>query len=138
MHRESLYGERALRAGASGYITKQEAAEMIIVAIREILKGKIYLSDQFVAQTVHKFIDNGYESGMDPVASLTDRELVVFRLIGRGHGTCQIADELHLSPETVKTYSVHNETPRDKPTRYLKRFKIRFLRPKGRGIRPCF
>ena len=107
MHRESLYGERALRAGASGYIMKQEAAEMIIVAIRQILKGEIYLSEQMVSHTVHKFIDNGYELGIDPVESLTDRELEVFRLIGRGHETRQIADELHLSPKTVETYRAH-------------------------------
>ena len=104
MHRESLYAERALRAGASGYIMKQEAVEMVIVAIRQIVKGEIYLSDHMVSHTVHKFIDSGYNLGEDPVESLSDRELEVFRLIGRGHETRQIASELHLSPKTVETY----------------------------------
>ena len=107
MHHESFYGERALRAGANGYITKHEAAEMIIVAIRQILKGEVYLSERIVSQTVHKFIDNGYESGVDPVESLTDRELEVFRLIGRGYESRRIAEELHLCTKTVETYRTH-------------------------------
>ena len=102
MHSESLYAERALRAGASGYIMKHEVAEMVIIAIRQILKGEIYLSDHMVSQTVHKFVDNWSDLSENPVESLSDRELEVFRLIGRGLETRQIAQRLHLSPKPLK------------------------------------
>src|SRR5271170_6436448 len=103
---ESLYAERALRDGASGYIMKQEATERVLVAIRRILGGEIYLSDRMASRMLHRFV--GQEGPpRSPIAGLTDRELEVFRLIGEGHGTRQIAGELHLSVKTVESYQAH-------------------------------
>lgn len=105
---ESLYAERALRDGASGYIMKQEATERVLVAIRRILGGEIYLSDRVASRMLHRFVGGNQEGPpRSPVADLTDRELEVFRLIGEGHGTRQIAEELHLSVKTVESYQAH-------------------------------
>ncbi len=102
---ESLYAERALRAGASGYIMKQEATERVLVAIRRILGGQIYVSDRMSNRMLHRFA--GGKAQASSVAGLTDRELEVFRLIGQGHATRQIAEELHISVKTVESYQAH-------------------------------
>ena len=104
---ELLYAERALRAGASGYIMKQEATEKVLVAIRRILDGEIYVSDRMANKMLHRFVGNAPMGARSPVADLTDRELEVFRLIGEGNGTRQIAEELHLSVKTVESYQAH-------------------------------
>jgi DNA-binding NarL/FixJ family response regulator len=106
MHDESLYAERALKAGARGYIMKQEAPEKVISAIRKVLAGEIYVSENMTSRMVHKLVD-GAEDGATGIESLTDRELEVFRLIGLGHGTKQIADELFLSVKTIESYRAH-------------------------------
>jgi DNA-binding NarL/FixJ family response regulator len=106
MHDESLYAERALRAGANGYIMKQEATERVLVAIRQILGGEVYISDRMAQKMVHQFI-GGSGARRSAIEQLTDRELEVFRLIGQGHGTRQIAEELHLSVKTVESYYAH-------------------------------
>lgn len=104
---ELLYAERALRAGASGYIMKQEATEKVLVAIRRILGGEIYVSDRMANKMIHRFVGGASAAARSPVAELTDRELEVFRLIGEGHGTRQIAEELHISVKTVESYQAH-------------------------------
>jgi DNA-binding NarL/FixJ family response regulator len=106
MHDESVYAERSLRAGANGYIMKQEAAGKVITAIRQILGGDVYLSDRLTKRMLQQFV-NGSISPRDPLAKLSDRELEVFRLIGAGHGTRQIADELHVSAKTIESYQAH-------------------------------
>jgi DNA-binding NarL/FixJ family response regulator len=106
MHDESVYAERSLRAGANGYIMKQEAADKVITAIRTILGGDVYLSDRLTKRMLQQFV-NGSISPRDPLAKLSDRELEVFRLIGAGHGTRQIADQLHVSTKTVESYQAH-------------------------------
>ena len=103
---ESLYAERALRAGANGYIMKQEATERVLVAIRRILDGEIYVSERMADRMLHRFV-GGQVGERSPIADLTDRELEVFRLIGEGHGTRQIAEELHISVKTVESYQAH-------------------------------
>ncbi|MEO8027929.1 MAG: response regulator transcription factor [Bryobacteraceae bacterium] len=104
---ETLYAERALRAGASGYIMKQEATEKVLIAIRRILGGDIYVSDRMSSLIMHHFVSGPADPGESPVAGLTDRELEVFRLIGEGHGTRQIAEALHISIKTVESYQAH-------------------------------
>ena len=104
---ELLYAERALRAGASGYIMKQEATEKVLVAIRRILGGEIYVSDRMANKMIHRFVGGAPAAARSPVAELTDRELEVFRLIGEGHGTRQIAEQLHISVKTVESYQAH-------------------------------
>jgi DNA-binding NarL/FixJ family response regulator len=106
MHDESAYAERALRAGANGYIMKQEATDRVLTAIRQILSGDVYLSDRSTKRMLQQFV-SGSISPRDPLAKLSDRELEVYRLIGAGHGTRQIADELHVSTKTVESYQAH-------------------------------
>jgi DNA-binding NarL/FixJ family response regulator len=107
MHDESLYAERALRAGARGYIMKHEATERVITAIRKVLAGEIYVSDSMAAKMVSKLAAGVAPHSASPVESLSDRELEVFRLIGEGHKTRDVADKLHLSVKTIETYRAH-------------------------------
>jgi DNA-binding NarL/FixJ family response regulator len=104
MHDESLYAERVLRAGAKGYITKQEATKKILQAIRQVLIGQIYISEKMASRMVHKMVLGRAENQKSPIERLTDRELEVFQLIGRGQGTRRIAEELHLGIKTVESY----------------------------------
>jgi DNA-binding NarL/FixJ family response regulator len=105
MHSESLYAERALRAGALGYINKDQATDMIIDAIRRVLEGKVYLSDAMAEKMLHRAVGGGRkEATRSPLDVLADRELEVFRLIGQGVKTAEIAERLHLSVKTVETY----------------------------------
>ena len=107
MHDEAIYAERAPRARANGYIMKQEATEKVLVAMRRILNGDIYLSDRMQNKMLHQFIDGAPSMIQSRIASLSDRELEVFRLIGEGRATREIAEELHLSIKTVETYQAH-------------------------------
>jgi len=104
MHDESLYAERVLRAGARGYIMKQEATEKIIAALRQILRGEIYVSDRMRNRMLERLIDNRGESSESPLASLSDRELEVLRLIGRGLSTGEIARDLCRSVKTIEAH----------------------------------
>ena len=105
MHDESLYAERALRAGARGYLMKQESAPTIIQAIRQVLSGRIYLSDKMSARILENVVCKRPEAS--PIERLSDREWEVFQLIGLGKSTVQIAEELHLSPKTVEAHRAH-------------------------------
>ena len=108
MHDESIYAERALRAGANGYIMKQEATERVLIALRRILDHEIYVSDRVANKMLRQFVSGGGSASPgSPIEDLSDRELEVLRLIGEGHGTRQIAEELHLSVKTVETYQGH-------------------------------
>ncbi len=107
MHDEQIYAERALRAGANGYIMKQEATERVLVALRRILSGETYVSDRIAKSMLQHYLRGANVSAHSPISELTDRELEVFRLIGEGHGTRQIAEELHLSVKTVESYQAH-------------------------------
>ena len=104
MHDESLYAERVLRAGAKGYITKQEATKKILPAIRQVLSGQIYISEKMASRMVHKMVMGRAQEQKSPIERLTDRELEVFQLIGCGQGTRRIAAELHLGIKTVESY----------------------------------
>ena len=107
MHDESIYAERALRARANGYIMKQEATEKVLVAVRRILGGDIYLSDRMSNKLLHQYISGASPDMNSRLSTLSDRELEVFRLIGEGRSTRQIAEKLHLSIKTVETYQAH-------------------------------
>ena len=104
MHDESLYAERALRAGARGYIMKQEASESVVRAIREVRQGSIYASKKMTDQIFSRFIEGNKKPAESPLHSLTDRELEVFQLIGEGLGISEIGTRLHLSVKTIGTY----------------------------------
>ena len=101
MHDESLYGERAIRAGAKGYITKQEAGAQIRAAIRQVLGGELYLSEALAAKMIRA---NAAGAPRTRTQDLSDRQLAVLRLIGRGHSTTQIGEEMALSIKTVEGY----------------------------------
>src|ERR1700739_877347 len=107
MHDESIYAERALRAGAQGYIMKQEATEKVLVAVRRILSKEIYISERIANRMLQRYIGNRSAERPSSIADLTARELEVFRLIGEGHSTRQIAEELHISVKTVESYQAH-------------------------------
>jgi DNA-binding NarL/FixJ family response regulator len=105
MHSESLYAERALRAGALGYVNKDQATDRIIEAIRRVLAGKVYLSEAMTERMVQRSVGGTREGATrSPLDVLADRELEVFRLIGEGLKTVEIAERLHLSVKTVETY----------------------------------
>jgi len=104
---EEFYAERAFAAGATGYIMKQEASEVLVRAIRTVLAGDIYASDAIKNRLLKKAIGKNDEGGSPGLSSLTDRELQVFELIGRGFETRQIAQKLRLSVKTVDTYREH-------------------------------
>lgn len=106
MHDESLYAERALRSGAKGYIMKQEATEKVLTAIRQVLRGEIYLSERMQGKILQRII-NGDECGLSAIDLLSDRELEVFRLIGHGYSTSDIGRELKRSVKTVETHRAH-------------------------------
>jgi DNA-binding NarL/FixJ family response regulator len=107
MHDEAIYAERALRARANGYIMKQEATEKVLVAVRRILNGEVYLSERMSNKMLQQYIGGAPSMIQSQIASLSDRELEVFRLIGEGRATREIAEELHLSVKTVETYQAH-------------------------------
>ncbi len=107
MHDESLYAERVLRAGASGYIMKQKGTEKLIIAIRKIFSGQEYISDDIMMRMIHKFVGQRPEANNHSTESLSDRELEVFLLIGHGFGTRIIASKLFLSVKTIETYRAH-------------------------------
>ncbi|MGD2152865.1 MAG: response regulator transcription factor [Gemmatimonadales bacterium] len=107
MHDEKLFAERALRAGAKAYLNKEEPAEKVIDAIREVLAGRIYLSGEMADRILHRLVSQGQAVEESPIDSLSDRELEVLELIGRGLTTRQIAQRLHLSKKTVDTYRDH-------------------------------
>lgn len=107
MHSESIYAQRALRAGALGYITKEQATDRIVEAIREVLDGKVYLSPAMTENVLRYSVGKkGKQVARPAIDSLSDRELEVFRQIGRGAKTKEIAAVMHLSVKTVETYRV--------------------------------
>lgn len=104
MYDESLYAERALQAGASGYVMKQEAITQVVQALRKVLKGEIYASDSVKEKAFQRLVSLRKPDQKSPIDVLSDRELEVFRLIGEGLSTREIADRLHLSIKTIGTY----------------------------------
>ena len=104
MHDESHYAERALRAGAKGYIMKRETTRKVIAAIRQVLDGKLYISDAVAAAMAAQFVSAKNLPAGSPVEKLSDRELEVFEMLGEGRGTRQIAEALGVSVKTVQAY----------------------------------
>jgi DNA-binding NarL/FixJ family response regulator len=109
MHDESLFAQRALRAGARGYITKQEAIDGLIHAVREVLAGRIYLSET-ASQRIFEGVRGATPESSYRLGGLTDRELQVFEMVGRGVATAAIADRLGVSVKTVETYRSNIKT----------------------------
>ena len=130
MHEEALYATRALRAGAMGYIVKQDAVDNIAEALREALSGRRYLSPIIASQLQH----NGDPAGAakDPISLLTDREFEIFELIGKGHEVREISDALGVSPKTVETHRTNiKEKLKLKNARQVARLAVQWLGQQG-------
>jgi DNA-binding NarL/FixJ family response regulator len=104
MHDESLYAERALRAGAMGYVMKQEPAKTVKAAIRKVLAGDMHLSEKLASSLVSRFMHGAPEQPATPIETLSDRELEVFRMLGQGKGARQIAADLQVTVATVNSF----------------------------------
>jgi len=132
MHDESLYAMRAMRAGADGYVMKHEAMANVIHAIREVFYGRPYLSPAMAAQVITKFAHREAEGEVDAVERLSDRELEILELIGKGNDVREIAKRLHLSPKTVETHRSHIKDKLDlKNSREVARFALQWLSARG-------
>ena len=107
MHEEQLYAERVLRVGARGYIMKHEAPDVLLGAMRQVLGGQVYLSREMSGRLLNRFVTTKPEPGVSLLERLSDRELEVFQLIGRGLSTRAIADTLFLSVKTIETHREH-------------------------------
>ncbi|CAN5342663.1 response regulator transcription factor [soil metagenome] len=107
MHDETMYAERALRAGAMGYVMKQAPQETVMAAIRKVLGGQMYLSDAVSGKLLRSFGRPGAGADVPPLERLSDRELQIFQMIGQGRSVRDIAEALFLSPKTVETHKEH-------------------------------
>lgn len=107
MHDESVHAERALRAGARGYIMKEAGGEAVVAAIRQILGGQAYVSPAMSARILDNISGKKPRGSTSPIGKLSDREFEVFQLIGQGKSTRDIAEQLHLSPKTVDVHRSH-------------------------------
>ena len=128
MHDESLYALRALRAGARGYIMKQEALDRVMSAIRQVLRGDLYVSPSMSGRMIEEFVQGSTGGGSSVADKLTDRELEILQLIGQGHGVQQIARELNLSAKTIETHRAHiKEKLNFETARELARFAVQWV-----------
>ncbi len=134
MHDESLYAERVLRAGARGYIMKQEGGKKFLQAIRRVLEGGIYVSEKMSSRILEIFSGHQASPPASPVARLSDREFEVFQLIARGSDTAAIARQLHVSVKTVEAHRVHiKEKLQLKTANDLVRFAVRWIETEGKS-----
>jgi DNA-binding NarL/FixJ family response regulator len=134
MQDELLHAERAIRAGASGYITKEEATGKVVEAVRQVLRGEIYVSQRVASQMASRLSGRNRPESASVLSNLTDRELEVFQLIGEGLGRQQIAQRLNLDVNTVETYRTRiKEKLALKDAQELLQFAIRANRNENLG-----
>ncbi len=107
MHDETIYAQRALRAGAKAYVMKKESPSKVVDAIRKIIQGEIYVSPSVADQVLHQIVNGPGNVSTSPVDRLTDRELEVVQLIGRGLSSREVAESLHLSVKTIESHRAH-------------------------------
>jgi len=132
MHEESMYGERAIRAGAKGYLNKQEASKKVVNAIRTILAGDIFVSDQMKSAMLQKMSGGHRPEGQTPTDVLSDRELEVFQLLGQGSTVRQIAELLFVSVKTVEAHREHIKQKMNfKSSSELLRYAIQYTLKEG-------
>jgi DNA-binding NarL/FixJ family response regulator len=134
MHDESLYAERVLRAGGRGYIMKQEGGKKIMEGIRQVLAGKISVSEKVSARILSALSGRTSGEGASPIERLSDREFEVFQLIGQGRATRQIAQDLHLSVKTVEVHRLHIKAKLNLPdSTALVRHAVRWVETQNAG-----
>ncbi|PYK95082.1 MAG: DNA-binding response regulator [Verrucomicrobia bacterium] len=132
MHDESLYALRSLRAGAQGYVMKQEALANVLTAIQQVFDGRPYLSAAMSAKLIVSYAEAPDNGKAAPTDNLSDRELEILELIGKGHEVREIAKELHLSPKTVETHRAHiKEKLNLKNARQVTRFAVQWMDARG-------
>jgi DNA-binding NarL/FixJ family response regulator len=136
MHDEAIYAERALRAGARGYIMKEAGGENLLGAIRQVLRGETYVSPRMAAKVLDDLSARRPRGSSSPIEKLTDREFEIFRLIGQGKSTRDIAGQLHLSPKTVDVHRSHIKEKLDlTDATALVRHAVRWVEtPGGEGV----
>jgi DNA-binding NarL/FixJ family response regulator len=132
MHDEPTYAVRSLRAGANGYVTKQDALGSVLIALREVLDGRVYLSPSMASEVISNVVLTKREPGADPTDNLTDRELEILERIGKGEEVKAIAKTLHLSPKTVETHRSHiKEKLRLENARQVARYAVQWVSARG-------
>ncbi len=134
MHDEAVFAERALRAGARGYIMKEAGGEKLLAAIRRVLAGEVYLSSGMSARVLENVAARRPRGSSSPIEKLTDREFEIFQMIGRGKSTRDIADELHLSSKTVDVHRSHLKEKLDlRDSTALIRHAVRWVETQAEG-----
>jgi len=132
MHDEPTYAVRSLRAGANGYVTKEEALASVLVAVREVISGRTYLSPGMASEVISNVVLSKARPGATPTDQLTDRELEILERIGQGEEVKAIAEALHLSPKTVETHRAHiKEKLHLKNAREVARFAVQWSTARG-------
>jgi DNA-binding NarL/FixJ family response regulator len=132
MHDESIYAERVLRAGARGYIMKEAGGDNLLAAIRQIMRGEVYLSPAMSARILENLSGRRPRGSSSPIEKLTDREFEVFQLIGQGKSTRDVAEQLHLSVKTVDVHRSHlKEKLELKDSTALVRHAVRWVETQG-------
>ena len=134
MHDETLYAERALRAGAKGYVMKREPPQKLVQAMRKVLRGGLYFSEAVTARMLERVSGVRSKEVPLPMERLSDRELTVLELIGQGHTTRQIGSELHVSMKTVQAHREHLKEKLELPdATSLARFAVRWVESEGKS-----
>lgn len=137
MHDEAIYAERALRAGAKGYIMKEAGGENLLAAIRCVIEGETYVSPRQSARILNDLSSRRPRGSASPIEKLTDREFEIFQLIGRGQSTRDIAEQLHLSSKTVDVHRSHIKEKLDlKDATSLVRHAVRWVEAGGKDAEP--
>ncbi len=132
MHDEPTYAVRSLRAGANGYVTKQDALGSVLIAVREVIDGRVYLSPSMASEVISNVVLSKREAGANPTDGLTDRELEILEHIGKGEEVKGIAKELHLSPKTVEAHRARiKEKLKLANARQVARFAVQWVSARG-------
>lgn len=132
MHDEPTYAVRSLRAGANGYVTKQDALSSVLIALREVLDGRVYLSPSMASEVISNIVLTKREPGADPTDNLTDREIEILERIGKGEEIKGIAKALNLSPKTVETHRAHiKEKLKLANARQVARYAVQWASARG-------
>jgi DNA-binding NarL/FixJ family response regulator len=132
MHDEPTYAVRSLRAGANGYVTKQDALGSVLIAVREVIDGRVYLSPSMASEVISNVVLSKREPGANPTDSLSDREIEILEHIGKGEEVKAIAKALHLSPKTVETHRAHiKEKLKLDNARQVARYAVQWVSARG-------
>jgi DNA-binding NarL/FixJ family response regulator len=132
MHDEPTYAVRSLRAGANGYVTKQDALGSVLIAVREVIDGRIYLSPSMASEVIANVVLTKREGGANPTDDLTDREIEIFERIGKGEEVKAIAKALNLSAKTVETHRTHIKEKLKLPNaRQVARYAVQWVSSRG-------